>query len=668
MSFEAHALRRLPSGAPESHSDPADSHHRRVTGSFSSATPPRSLPSPTSSPLMTRLQSRHVSVRLNVAFFLFGLLNNSLYVVILTAALELLPQGVPTGLVSFANIFPALIAKAVWPYLLKGTVRYTKRVWSCAIISFVGMLFVSYFPALALRLLGISLASFSSGLGELTFLQLSTRYAPKLHQLSSATNYAGDGVGWFASGTGAAGLVGAAAWWIVRPLGVQTGMAILSTLPAFMLLAYLAILPGVEDLLGSSASSSSNGRATNPRGAYQAVPSVELAENHDDENDNENDNDRYEERDFQSVDHQSRSIGGTVDALEHEEGLEEHERDEQGEIKIRLSFAQKMDLLKPMLLPYILPLVTVYFAEYTINQGVAPTLLYPLPTSSNHPLLSHVVKKLSDYYPLYQLVYQTFVFLSRSSISIFGLPAIPKRFLWVPALLQTGLLGLLTSESLYAWFRPSIASPLVIVLICVEGLAGGSAYVSVFYSIGTNDAGDKPPIVLVGSSCADEPGPVGDRQGAPHPASVAAATSTDGQLRRPSIHRPSLGKQTAEYQMALQAQEHEFRIGCVGVSSNASVPAMLLPFRLFILPCALSAAWCAGPRDYTAPLLDLHIADTSCCVLFFPPICVSLRRCVCLCSTFTVRRQPRHPGCIDHQHAVAGRALQPPGSDWTRTL
>lgn len=78
--------------------------------------------------------------RLASSFFLFGLLNNSLYVVILTAALELLPKGVPTGVVAFANIFPALIAKAFWPYVLKGDVRYAKRIWSCSGISFIGML------------------------------------------------------------------------------------------------------------------------------------------------------------------------------------------------------------------------------------------------------------------------------------------------------------------------------------------------------------------------------------------------------------------------------------------------------------------------------------------------------------------------------------------------
>lgn len=113
--------------------------------------------------------------------------------------------------------------------------------------------------------------------------------------------------------------------------------------------------------------------------------------------------------------------------------------------------------------------------RYTINQGIAPTLLYPLPTLSNHPLLSLVIKQLNDYYPFYQLTYQTFVFLSRSSISIFRLPAIPKSYLWVPAILQGSLFLLLISESVYNWFRESIASPLVIVFICVEGLAGGSA-------------------------------------------------------------------------------------------------------------------------------------------------------------------------------------------------
>ena len=55
----------------------------------------------------------------------------------------------------------------------------------------------------------------------------------------------------------------------------------------------------------------------------------------------------------------------------------------------------------------------------------------------------------------------------------------------MPAFVQGALLAILTTESLYSWFRTSIASPISIVLVCVEGLAGGYAYVSVFYQIGT---------------------------------------------------------------------------------------------------------------------------------------------------------------------------------------
>ena len=75
-----------------------------------------------------------------IAFFLLGLLNNMMYVVILTAALELLPSQVPTGLLAFANITPALIAKAVFPYWLKGEIQYNGRVWACTCLAFVGML------------------------------------------------------------------------------------------------------------------------------------------------------------------------------------------------------------------------------------------------------------------------------------------------------------------------------------------------------------------------------------------------------------------------------------------------------------------------------------------------------------------------------------------------
>lgn len=80
------------------------------------------------------------------------------------------------------------------------------------------MLIVAAFETLSARLIGIAFASFASGLGEMTFLQLSTTYHPK--------SIAGHCVGYFASGTGAAGLVGAGLWWELRALGVRLGVGL----------------------------------------------------------------------------------------------------------------------------------------------------------------------------------------------------------------------------------------------------------------------------------------------------------------------------------------------------------------------------------------------------------------------------------------------------------
>jgi battenin len=70
------------------------------------------------------------------------------------------------------------------------------------------------------RLLGISMASLSSGLGELTFLQLTTTL-PTASSSSTA-------LGAWASGTGFAGIAGAGIWWILRGLGVKVGLGISS--------------------------------------------------------------------------------------------------------------------------------------------------------------------------------------------------------------------------------------------------------------------------------------------------------------------------------------------------------------------------------------------------------------------------------------------------------
>lgn len=115
----------------------------------------------------------------------------------------------------------------------------------------------------------------------------------------------------------------------------------------------------------------------------------------------------------------------------------------------------------------MLPLLLVYIAEYTINQGVAPTLLFPLrETPFQH---------FRAFYPAYNAIYQLGVFISRSST-----PFLRIHNLYLPSLLQVVNLVLLTLQSLFN-FIPTVY--LVFFVIFWEGLLGGLVYVNTFAEI-----------------------------------------------------------------------------------------------------------------------------------------------------------------------------------------
>lgn len=63
-----------------------------------------------------------------------------LYVIILSAALDLVPPSTPKGIIAFFNIAPSFVAKVGWPYLLKGQIRYDRRLTGCCILSMIGMI------------------------------------------------------------------------------------------------------------------------------------------------------------------------------------------------------------------------------------------------------------------------------------------------------------------------------------------------------------------------------------------------------------------------------------------------------------------------------------------------------------------------------------------------
>ncbi|KAF8688529.1 Batten's disease protein Cln3, partial [Rhizoctonia solani] len=409
----------------------------------------------------TNKTASSLRLKLGISFFFFGLMNNGepfdswrelcstrdpsvLYVVILSAALDLVPPSIPKGIIAFCNIAPSLIAKVGWPYFLRGKIRYTKRLLSCCALSVTGMLIVAAFETLSARLLGIAFASFASGLGELTFLQLSTTYHPK--------SVVGHAVGYFASGTGAAGLVGAGLWWELRALGVRVGVGLSALLPFAIPLTYFFVLPPPGDytaVVGSGVEWNNTGSE------YTALPGD----------------------DTEAEDNTPIGVASAVNPLPG------------------LSSSDKWRLVRPLLLKYMLPLFCVYTFEYTINQGISPTLVYPVPGVKEHPVLGRIVKTLRDYYPLWQLIYQAFVFLSRSSISL-GLPALPTALLPLPAVIQAVIMGTLALESSTGFLsggQPETTTqgfvlPILMSLIAVEGVCGGLAYVNVFYRVGQDGA------------------------------------------------------------------------------------------------------------------------------------------------------------------------------------
>ncbi|KAL8627195.1 hypothetical protein Q9189_007104 [Teloschistes chrysophthalmus] len=254
------------------------------------------------------------NLRVCTAFWLFGLINNVLYVIILSAALDLVGPNVPKAVVLLADILPSFFMKLCAPYFIH-VVPYSLRVVLFAITSAWGMLLIALSPpsidagTITTKMAGVVLASLSSGAGELSFLGL--------------THYYGDmSLAAWGSGTGGAGLVGAGAYAIATTtigLSVQTSLLASSFFPIIMLLSFFLVLPRTP------------------------LRRTVETENHD-------------------------------EPSESQDGIDDHaSREDQGLLSDPLD-----DSLQSIARSDILPLFLVYIAEYMINQSVAPTLLFPL--------------------------------------------------------------------------------------------------------------------------------------------------------------------------------------------------------------------------------------------------------------------------------------------------
>ncbi|KAL6922228.1 hypothetical protein ACHAPO_002986 [Fusarium lateritium] len=386
----------------------------------------------------------HHDTKVVVAFWLFGLINNVLYVIILSAAQDLV-GSLPKGVVLLADVVPSFLTKLIAPYFIH-RIPYRTRILIFIALSAAGMLMVALTPrtqSVAIKLVGVVLASISAGGGELSFLGLTHFYGP----ISLA--------GW-GSGTGAAGLVGAGLyvmftdWW---GLSVRSSLLISACFPAIMFLSFFVILPLGPLMEGT-------------RKDYDAIPDLE----------------------DEDVDHMDQGTassallapGPSVTSTAYSA------RNNQDSLTVK----DRLNKVKKLFVPYMMPLLLVYVAEYTINQGVAPTLLFPLEESP--------FDEFRAFYPFYGFLYQLGVFISRSST-----PWIRIHHLYLPSMLQIANLVLLTLHAMY-FFLPSVY--VVFIIVFWEGLLGGGVYVNCFAEIMENVPAEDREFSLGATTVSDSGG------------------------------------------------------------------------------------------------------------------------------------------------------------------
>ncbi|XP_075345680.1 battenin, partial [Mycteria americana] len=187
--------------------------------------------------------------RNGAAFWILGLCNNLPYVLMLSAARDILeprqgaqvpaPHGngsgydcnpVSTGAVLLADILPTLLIKLAAPFLVH-LLPYNPRVVAAALCAWGSFALVASAAGVAVGLGGVVLASAASGLGEVTFLALAAAY-PRA------------GLSCWSSGTGAAGLGGALGYGALLQAGLPLPRALLPALalPPLSLLSYFFLL------------------------------------------------------------------------------------------------------------------------------------------------------------------------------------------------------------------------------------------------------------------------------------------------------------------------------------------------------------------------------------------------------------------------------------------
>ncbi|KAK6176115.1 hypothetical protein SNE40_014459 [Patella caerulea] len=425
-----------------------------------------------------------------VGFWFLGLCNNFAYVIMLSAAHDILDDEtaaaknstsehnnstttispvtttingtsymtcnqISTGAILLADILPTLLIKFTAPFYLQ-RIGYRIKVSLTILFAMASFLIVAFANDVWLSIIGVVCASISGGLGEITFLSLTSFFDRNV-------------ISTWSSGTGGAGVFGSLAYAGFTSAGVspRTTVLIMVVVPVIMAINYFCVLIHPKDLDYPTDDTAS---LIKDKGLSCCLPkrksptvlgvSMKALEGEQSGVSNSAYNvDVDAAPSYKSFTNMAASQQFTSSSKNNEEIGEEKKT-------ANLSLKDKLRLVVP-LLKFMIPLTTVYFGEYFINQGLHELLYY---NNTGWPYLN---KK--EQYRWYQVDYQIGVFLSRSSVNIF-----PIKKVWILPFLQLINMGVLLAQVFYR-FIPNIW--IIFAIVFYEGFLGGAAYVNTFYRI-----------------------------------------------------------------------------------------------------------------------------------------------------------------------------------------
>ncbi|XP_058130305.1 battenin [Anopheles ziemanni] len=257
-----------------------------------------------------------------VAYWILGLCNNYGYVVMLTAAHDILKElegndgdhgksvqvsGAPcnklsTGAILLADILPALVVKSVASFL---PLAKHVRIFLCVAAAAAGFLLTAFATVEWVLFLGVIATSFSSGLGEATFLAYATYFNKNV-------------ISTWSSGTGGAGIAGSLSYTGLTELGLtpKTTILIMLVVPALEAAAFWLLLRHKD-----------TDKPAEPEEAKEKVEEIDYSTLPEDERPLEN-------------------------------------------------WSQRIRYI-PSLFIFMIPLILVYLLEYYINQGLFELVYFP---------------------------------------------------------------------------------------------------------------------------------------------------------------------------------------------------------------------------------------------------------------------------------------------------